>query len=126
MLLAVIGHLGDAIHNPIGARLIGEKIVHGSGAATHLPESPSQKIGGPDGLQKLFIKIIGLDVVEQALFRASDGPFLSNKPFGLPCLEKRNGFLTAVQWEDQLSLLAAMISIDLFDLPCHTGHLMSM
>lgn len=113
-------------NDPIDARLIVEKIVHGSGAATHLPESPSQKIGGPDGLPELPAKIVFLEAADKILSHAPDCPLLFNKPFGLPCLEKRNGFLTAVQWKDQPRLLAAMISIDLFDLSCHTGHLMGV
>ena len=126
MFLAVIGHLGHAMHNPIGARLIGREIVHGWGTATHFPESSSQKIGSPDGLPELPVKIVFLEAADKILSHAPDCPLLFNKPFSLPCLEKRNGFLTAVQWEDQLSLLAAMISIDLFDLSCHTGHLMGV
>ena len=44
-----VEHLGYAIQDAVGTGLIGEAVVHGPGAPAHLPESPLQDIGGPDG-----------------------------------------------------------------------------
>jgi hypothetical protein len=40
-----VEHLGYAIQDTIRTGLIGETVVHGPGAPTHLPESPFQDIG---------------------------------------------------------------------------------
>jgi len=53
-----IEHLGDAMQDTVGAGLVGETVVHGSGAPAHLPESPLQDIGGADRLPPLRRKII--------------------------------------------------------------------
>lgn len=40
-------HLGDAVHDPIGTHLIGEKGIHGSSGQTHYPKGPLHDIGDP-------------------------------------------------------------------------------
>jgi len=38
-----VEHLGDAVHDAIGAGFVGEEVIHGPGAPSHLPKGPPQK-----------------------------------------------------------------------------------
>jgi hypothetical protein len=111
------------MHDPISTSFIGEEVVHGSSATSHLPKCPLQGIGSPDGLPELLVKSIVVQTAEKILSHAPDGPLLFDKPFGLPALETPEGLLTAVCLKDELCLLKTVRAIDLSDLYGHIAHL---
>lgn len=65
ILSVIVKHLGDVMPDPISNSFIGEEVVHGPSAATHLRESLPQDIGNPDGLPKLPVKIMVVGAVEE-------------------------------------------------------------
>ena len=52
----LVEHLGFALQDTIRTGLMGETVVHGTGAPAHLPEIPFQDIGGADESLALLMK----------------------------------------------------------------------
>jgi hypothetical protein len=58
-----VEHLGYAVQDTIRTGLIGETVVYGPGAPSHVPESPFRDIGGADGFPALWTKVITIHTI---------------------------------------------------------------
>ena len=97
-----VEHLGDAIHDAVGAGLVGEEVVHGPGAPAHLPEGPLQDVRGPDGFLQDRVKGKIMKAVKEVFFHTPDGSLFFHLPPGLPVFKAFDGLLAAVGGKDQL------------------------